>query len=367
MCLQAVLTAQASFRPDEGNHHVESQVRPAATCMCSMQWMLAFHDSLLVVQLVSSGPHASNGNDAAPSTSAYPPGALAGTHVGPSSAGGFSQDPHGALADETISLGSASHSVGASRAALAGSSFADSEVSAERHPHHGLDMHSSAHDYSALETSGAAPAYEGGVGKSGVQVSSTPILGGEGTYTVQPLLYASSATQQEPRIPAAIASDQIQGQYAPAAAASHFSQGYTPSATPSDGSQGQYMPTGAAQGQYREQVAPAVAASDPTQRQGHQALVTAQANGSQNQEQYTPAIAACDFSHGHAASYSSYNSSEGLPESRQVDDSSAIGVGRSSAGTDALQRGRAEAADSGLQDERSLRSFYSSGIHSRCT
>ena len=112
------------------------------------------------------------------------------------------------------------------------------------------------------------------------------------------------------------------------------------------------------------QAAPAVATSDIAQRQ---APVSGPANGSQNQEQYTPAIPASGMSHvgavpAAAASYSSYDSSESPQGSRQVDDSSSIGIGRSPAGNDALQRGRAEAANSGLQDERSLRSFYSSGI-----
>lgn len=181
------------------------------------------HHSLLAVQAVPAGNHASN-NSTVSSTNTYPPGPVAGTQ-GPYSAEGVSQDPHGALADETISLDSASHSVGASRAALAGSSFADSEASAERQSYHGLDIHGSAYDYGSQGASGAAPAPETGVGsfRTGVQVSSTPILGGEGTYTVQPLSYVSAPTQQQQHVPAAVASNQVLGQDAATAAASHSS------------------------------------------------------------------------------------------------------------------------------------------------
>lgn len=235
------------------------------------------HHSLPAVQAVPAGTHASS---TVSSTNTYPPGPVAGTQ-GPYSAEGITEDPHGALADETISLDSASHSVGASRAALAGSSFADSEASADRQSYHGLDIHGSAYDYGSQGASGAAPAPEAGVGsfRPGVQVSSTPILGGEGTYTVQPLSYASPSTRQQQHVPAAVASNPVLEQNAPAA----------------------------------------------------------------------------------AASYSSLNSSRGVPEAMQAGDSSAIEVGRSSAASEALQRGRAEAANSGLQDERSLRSFFSSG------
>lgn len=292
---------------------------------------------------------------------------MAGTHGASSSVGGFSHDPHGPLADETISLNSSSHSVGASRAALAGSSFADSEPSTDGH--HRLDIHSSAQDYNSLGPSRAAPTHDSVVGsfKRGVQVSSMPILGGEGTYTVQPLSRGAPLAQQQQHIPSAVAPNQVRGQYAPAtaAAASQFSQGYTPAAAPAEGSQGQYMPAGATCGYHDRQFEPAVA-SDKTQRQ---APVSGPADGSQSQEQYTPAIAVAGMSHAGAApaaaaSYSSYDSSESPHESRQVNDTCAIGFGRAPAGNDALQRGRAEAANGGLQDERSLRSFYSSGASS---
>ena len=310
------------------------------------------------MQAVSPGTHA-NSNSAVASTNVYPPGPVAGTHGGSSSVGGFSHEPHGHLADE-ISLNSSSHSVGASRAALAGSSFADSEASSDRH--HRLDIHSSAHDYNPLGPSGAAPAFETGMGsfKRGIQVSSTPILGGEGTYTVQPLSHGTPLAQQQQHVPVVVP-NQNPGQYAPVTAASQFSQGHTPAAAPSEGSQGHYM---AAHGHQGGQVAPTAATLDIAQRQ---APISGLANSGQNQEQYTPAIAASGMSRpgavpAAAASYSSYDSSESPHGSRQMDHSSAIGIGRSPAGNDALQRGQTEAADSGLQDERSLRSFYSSGI-----
>ena len=319
--------------------------------------MPAYHDCLLPVQAVAPGTHA-NSNSAVASTDVYPHGPVAGAHGEFSSVGGFSHDPQGPLADETISLNSSSHSVGASRAALAGSSFADSEASTDRH--HKLDIHSSAHDYTSLGPSGAAPAYETGMGgfKRGIQVSSTPILGGEGTYTVQPLSHDTPLTQQQQHAPAAVGPNQNQGQYAPATAAAQLSQGHTPAAAPSQHRQGQYLATHGHQG---EQVAPAVVTADIAESQAPGA-----AHGSQNQEHYTPAIGVSGMSHpgavsAVAASYSSYDSSESPHGSRQMENSSAIGIGHSSAGEDALQRGRAEAANGGLQHERSLRSFYSSG------
>lgn len=325
------------------------------------------------MQAVPPGTHASS-NSAMPSTNGYSPGPMAGTYGDPSSAAGFSQSPHGPLADETISLSSSPHSVGASRAALAGSSFADSEVSADRH--HKLDLHSSAYDHSSRGGAVAGPAYEAGVGgfRPGVQVSSTPILGGEGTYTVQPLSHGSAHTQQQQQhMPAVVAPNQVQGQHSPARSASQFRQGYTPAAAPSEGSQGQYLPAGALYGQHQGgQLQPAMVPSDMTQRQAsgmtqRQASGPEQADGSQNQEQYTPAITASGMSHAWAApaaaaSYSSFDSTESPPESGRMDHSSAIGVTRSPGGNDALQTGRAEAANSGLHHERSLRSFYSSGI-----
>ena len=185
--------------------------------------MPVYHHSLLVMQAVPAGTYASN-NSSVSSTNTYPAGPAAGTQ-GASSAAGVSQDPHGALADETISLDSASHSVGASRAALAGSSFADSEASADRQSYHGLDIHGSAYDYGSQGASGAAPAPEVGVGsfRPGVQVSSTPILGSEGTYTVQPLSYTSPPAQQQQHTPAVVASTQALGQNGTAAAASYSS------------------------------------------------------------------------------------------------------------------------------------------------
>ena len=308
------------------------------------------------------------------STNTYPPGPLGGTQGDPNSAAGFSQSPHGPLADETISLSSSPHSVGASRAALAGSSFADSEASADRH--HKLDLHSSAHDPSSWGGAGVGPAYEAGVGgyRPGVQVSSTPILGGEGTYTVQPLSHGSAHTQQQQHMPAAVApTNQVQGQHSPARSASQFRQGYTPAAAPFEGSQAQYLPAGGPPyGQHQGgHMQPAVATSDITQRPAS-GMTQRPADGSHNQEQYTPAMPASGMSHAWespaaAASYSSFDSTESPPESRHMEDSSAIRVVRSPAGNDALQTGRAETANSGLQHERSLRSFYSSGIASCST
>ena len=164
------------------------------------------------------------------------------------SALGYTHTRHAALADEAISLDSLSYgSMGANRA-LAGSSFADSEASAGRDSTGYADAYASGSPYgysNGLGASSLAAAMPMTTG-TGAQLSSKPILGGEGTYTVQPL----SNPQQLP-----------QQQYAPAAAAS---------------------------------------------------------------------------------------------------DSTAIDVGRSKVGTDALQRGRAEmAADRELRDERSLRSTYS--------
>ena len=358
--LQAVLTAQASLRGNEAHQYVDSQVDHRIHAQLFDHKCLHAVTLCFLLQAGSPGTHA-NSNSAVASANVYPPGPVAGTHGGSSSVGGFNHDPHGPLADETISLNSSSHSVGASRAALAGSSFADSEASAERH--NGLDVHSSAHDYNSLGPSGATPAYETETGnfKRGIQVSSTPILGGEGTCTVQPLSHDSPLTQQQQHIPAAVVPKQNQGQYTPATAVSQFSQGHTPAAAPSVASQGQYMATHGHQG---GRTAPAVAPSDIAQRQ---APVSGLANGSQNQEQYTPALAASGMSHAGAvpaaaASYSSYDSSESPHGSRQMDDSSGIGIGRSPAANDALQRGRAEAANSSLQHERSLRSFYSSGV-----
>lgn len=334
--MQAVLTAQASLRQDEGNQYVDSQVSCCSHAK-SIQWPSLTH-SLLAVQAVPPGAYAGN-NSTVSGTNVYPPVPVTGTQ-GPSSAGGVSQDPHGALRDETISLDSAAHSMGASRAALAGSSFADSEVSTDRQSYRGLDIHGSAYDYGSQGAAGAAPAFEahGGSFSPGVQVSSTPILGGEGTYTVQPLSYASRPTQQQQHAPAPAASNQTQGPNALAAAASQFSQEHTRVGTPYDMPAGNFHSHQQGQFPSAQACAPAMAASGSSYAQA------------------APAA---------AASYSSLNSSKGLSEARQVDDSSSIEIGRSPGGFEALQRGRAEAANSGLQDERSLRSFFSSGIPSR--
>ena len=138
------------------------------------------------------------------------------------STGAYSHNPHAAMADETISLDSPSHSIGASRAALAGSSFADSEISAEHRAasFHETDLLDSPQAYGTANTgfasssqapapatnaasrttgdgmSGTHPTNTHGISStqpitgnsiSGVQLSSKPILGGEGTFTVQPV------------------------------------------------------------------------------------------------------------------------------------------------------------------------------------
>ena len=144
------------------------------------------------------------------------------------STGAYSHNPHAAMADETISLDSPSHSIGASRAALAGSSFADSDISAEHQAaaFHDTDLLDSSQGYStantgfatslqapaaanaALRTTGdgmtgthstsryGPPSIQPITGNSisGVQLSSKPILGGEGTFTAQPVTqYATAA------------------------------------------------------------------------------------------------------------------------------------------------------------------------------
>lgn len=152
------------------------------------------------------------------------------------STGAYSHNPHAAMADETISLDSPSHSIGASRAALAGSSFADSDISAEHRAaaFHDTDLPDSSQGHSTANTgfassSQAPPAAANaalqitGAGMtgiystsrngtssvqpitgnsiSGVQLSSKPILGGEGTFTAQPM------TQPRQYAPATAASD----------------------------------------------------------------------------------------------------------------------------------------------------------------
>ncbi len=193
----------------------------------------------------------------------------AGANGTASSTGAYAPNTHAALADETLSLDSASHSIGASRAALAGSSFADSDISAERNNTAFIDADATDSprgftDVTAGSTSAAVASQPGtnATGVHGVQLSNKPILGGEGTFTVQPM---TSSQQQQT------------------------------SAT---------MPTTAAAG-----------------------------------------------------------SRQAESEASQMGDSTAIEVGRSRAGTEALERGRAGvAADRGLQDERSLRATYSAGI-----
>ena len=137
------------------------------------------------------------------------------------STGAYSHNPHAAMADETISLDSPSHSIGASRAALAGSSFADSDISAEHRgaAFHDTDLLDSSQGHSTANTafassSQAPPAASAaswitgdgmtgahstsrngtssiqpitGDSISGVQLSSKPILGGESTFTAQPV------------------------------------------------------------------------------------------------------------------------------------------------------------------------------------
>ncbi len=138
------------------------------------------------------------------------------------STGAYSHNPHAAMADETISLDSPSHSIGASRAALAGSSFADSDISAEHRAagFHEPDLLDSPQGYGAANTgfasssqapatatnaalrmtgdgmTGVHPTSRHGTSSaqpitgnsiSGVQLSSKPILGGEGTFTAQPV------------------------------------------------------------------------------------------------------------------------------------------------------------------------------------
>ena len=166
--------------------------------------------------------------------------------------------------DEALSSDSLS-TTGGRRAIMAGSSFADSDGAAAQpvYPSDSfIDAESpmySSHNGSqrALSPSAAGKA----LAPVGVQLSSRPILGGEGTFTVQPL---------------------------------------------------------ARPGQQQQQLAPSVAPSGS--RQGESELTV-------------------------------------------PNDSTEIEVTRSSAGTEALERGRAGlAADAGLHEERSLRSTYSAGV-----
>ena len=312
-------------------------------------------DASLIATQTPSGTQLGS-NSAVASTDVYAPGPVSqhvsGLNEAPSSGGVYSQDPHGALADETISVDSAPHSIGANRAVLAGSSFADSDVSADRQAYFGTDAHDTAHDYSRLGTSTATTADGGGMTsyRPRVQLSSTPILGGEGTFGAQPLAYASPPAQQQQPTPAAVNSHLSQEQSPLTAPPSNSSQGlYGPSVAPSSvQNQGRHLPAGA-------QPAPAAAPSDFSHQQQQYAPATALSDLQQPQGLYAPS----DSSQGQnaPASYSRL----GQSGSRQMAGSSAIGIGRSSEGSDALQKGRAEYADSGLQDERSLRSFFSSG------
>ena len=154
------------------------------------------------------------------------------------STGGYSHNPHAAMADETISLDSPSHSIGASRAALAGSSFADSEISADHQAvgFQGVDATDSPQGYKGVlgnssglaEAPTALPVTGNGLSGygvssraaaseatppvtgnclSGVRLSTKPILGGEGTFTVQPV-----TNSQHQSAPATAASGSRQGE-----------------------------------------------------------------------------------------------------------------------------------------------------------
>ena len=166
--------------------------------------------------------------------------------------------------DEALSSDSLS-TTGGRRAIMAGSSFADSDGAAAQpvYPSESF-MDAESPMYSSHIGSQRAPS-PSAAGKAlapvGVQLSSRPILGGEGTFTVQPLAHPGQLHQQ--------------------------------------------------------QLAPSVAPSGS--RQGESELTV-------------------------------------------PNDSTEIEVTRSSAGTEALERGRAGlAAEAGLHEERSLRSTYSAG------
>lgn len=198
---EAVLSAQASFKQDDdtgyAGHTSQVPVQIAAP------------------QLQANGP--TGGYTSAPMLQD-----TANVNGTAGSTGAYSHNPHAAMADETISLDSPSHSIGASRAALAGSSFADSDISAEHRAagFHEPDLLDSPQGYGTVNTgfasSSQAPATAAnaasrmtgdgmtgihptsrygtsgvqpitGNGISGVQLSSKPILGGEGTLTTQPV------------------------------------------------------------------------------------------------------------------------------------------------------------------------------------
>ncbi|DBA77736.1 TPA: hypothetical protein ACH3X2_008429 [Trebouxia sp. C0005] len=198
---EAVLSAQASFQQDDGTGYA------GQTSQVPVQ--------IASPQLQANGP--TGGYTSAPMLQD-----TANVNGTAGSTGAYSHNPHAAMADETISLDSPSHSIGASRAALAGSSFADSEISAEHRAasFHETDLLDSPQAYGTANTgfasssqapapatnaasrttgdgmSGTHPTNTHGISStqpitgnsiSGVQLSSKPILGGEGTFTVQPV------------------------------------------------------------------------------------------------------------------------------------------------------------------------------------
>lgn len=304
--MQAVLSAQASFKQDDGTGYAgqTSQVASSTTSLHSSlclypaslvtymscaDWlknMLQDPVQLAAPQLQANGPM--GGYTSAPMLQD-----TANVNGTAGSTGAYSHNPHAAMADETISLDSPSHSIGASRAALAGSSFADSDISAEHRSagFHETDLLDSPQGYGTANTgfpsslqapaaaanaashttgdgmTGIHPTSRHGTSSvqpitgnsiSGVQLSSKPILGGEGTFTTQPVTHP-------------------------------------------------------------QQYATAIAGSDRPQRE------------SQN---------------------------------RQAVDSTSMDVGRSTVGTEALEAGRAGmSAHPELQAERSLRSTYSTGAY----
>ena len=350
---------------------------------------------LLPVQVL---PGTQSGSTSAiASTAVYAPGPtsphVTSFHDAPSSRADYSQDPHSALADETISVGSASHSGGAGRAVLAGSSFADSDVSADRQPYFGEDMQDGTHEYNQHETTAAGPAGVDGLSsysrldtsvpgpasvddgpstyRPRVQLSSTPILGGVGTVSVQPHTYAAPVAQHQQGIPADVAQSASR-QYTPTAAASRSSQGaYAPAVAPSSVSQGHYKASGTASTSPQRAPLPAATPSDLSQRQpqaqGQRSVAPALSDYPQYQEQPAPAAAASDSTHSLTApAAAATHSSQVQSGSQQADNNGVIGVSHaSSSRPSALERGRAEAANAGLQDERSLRSFFSSGTTGR--
>ncbi|DBB00997.1 TPA: hypothetical protein ACH3X1_000902 [Trebouxia sp. C0004] len=201
LIMQAVLSAQASFKQDDGAGHA------GQTSQVPVQ--------IATPQLQANGP--TGGYTSAPMLQD-----TANVDGTAGSTGAYSHNPHAAMADETISLDSPSHSIGASRAALAGSSFADSDISAEHRAagFHEPDLLDSPQGYGTANTgfasssqapataanaashiagdsmAGTHPTSRHGTSSAqpitgnsiyGIQLSSKPILGGEGTFSTQPV------------------------------------------------------------------------------------------------------------------------------------------------------------------------------------